>query len=128
MTAIHSFGAAYIIYVVCNGSIYYYAAHLLGIYSRVLDSPIIEFRWIDLHLFLRMIVSGILVSTVFSVSNRLYEITYSYVSYKRYPMEINKYIYDCVCICRLYLTPIFTPINSSVLLKDYQKRRLIILK
>ncbi|CAO3610636.1 unnamed protein product [Mucor hiemalis] len=78
MTAIHSFGAAYIIYVVCNGSIYYYAAHLLGIYSRVLDSPIIEFRWIDLHLFLRMIVSGILVSTVFSVSNRLYEITYSY--------------------------------------------------
>lgn len=81
MAAIRSFGAAYVIYVVCNGSIYYYVAHLLGIYSRVLDSPIIEFRWIDMHLFLRVIVSGILVSTVFNVSNRLYEITYSYVSY-----------------------------------------------
>lgn len=49
-------------------------------YVRVLDSPIVGFRWIDLHLFLRLIVAGTLTMCIFNVTNRLFDAIYSTVS------------------------------------------------
>ncbi|KAI8094596.1 nucleoporin protein Ndc1-Nup [Thamnidium elegans] len=78
MRALRSFRNTYVIFVICNGSIYYFVARIFGSYYRVLDSPIVGFRWIDIHLFLRLIVAGILTTTVFNLSNRIYDAIYSY--------------------------------------------------
>jgi hypothetical protein len=59
--------------------LYGYVAHFFGLYTRVLDQPIGGFTYFDLPLFLRLIIAGTLTSCVYSITNRLFEITYSYV-------------------------------------------------
>jgi hypothetical protein len=82
MRAIYSFRNTYFTFIFCNGTIYYYVARFFGItyFYRVLDSPIIGFHWIDIHLFLRLIIAGIVTMCTFNTANRLYDIIYSTVS------------------------------------------------
>jgi hypothetical protein len=47
---------------------------------RVLEAPIVGFRWVDIHLFLRLIVAGILTTTIYNIANRIYDAVYSRVS------------------------------------------------
>ncbi|KAI7907686.1 nucleoporin protein Ndc1-Nup [Cokeromyces recurvatus] len=75
--AIYSFRNTYVTFIICNGSIYYYAARFFGFYNKVLDSPIVGFRWIDLHLFLRLIMAGTVTMCVFKTANRLYDAVYA---------------------------------------------------
>lgn len=48
--------------------------------KRVLGSPIVEFDWSDIHLFLRLIVAGVLTITTFNLANCIYDVAYSYVN------------------------------------------------
>jgi hypothetical protein len=82
MRAIYSFRNTYFTFIFLNGTIYYYVARFFGVtyFYRVLDSPIVGFRWIDIHLFLRLIIAGMVTMCTFNTTNRLYDIVYSTVS------------------------------------------------
>ncbi|KAI8049991.1 nucleoporin protein Ndc1-Nup [Thamnidium elegans] len=78
LKALWSFAYTFGLFIFCNGSIYYFVARIFGSYYRVLDSPIVGFRWSNIHLFLRLFVAGILTITTFNLANRIYDVAYSY--------------------------------------------------
>ncbi|GAN06188.1 hypothetical protein MAM1_0114d05668 [Mucor ambiguus] len=77
MTAINYLIVACFTYCIFKGSIYYGLARFLGIYHRVLDTPIAGYSWFSLHLFLRLIVAGTATMCTFNVANRIYDAAYS---------------------------------------------------
>ena len=48
-------------------------------FSRVLDTPIVGFSWLGLHLFLRLIVAGTATMCTYNIANRIYDAVYSSV-------------------------------------------------
>ncbi|ORZ19521.1 nucleoporin protein Ndc1-Nup [Absidia repens] len=52
------FAASYMTYLLFSGTIYKLATHFIGIFTPVLDAPIIGFRWWDVVLFGKMIIVG----------------------------------------------------------------------
>ncbi|CAO3592770.1 unnamed protein product [Absidia cylindrospora] len=52
------FAASYMAYLLFSGTIYKLATHCIGIFTSVLDAPIIGFRWWDVVLFGKMIIVG----------------------------------------------------------------------
>ncbi|RCH95754.1 hypothetical protein CU097_012261 [Rhizopus azygosporus] len=68
-----SFLITYAIFIVFSGNIYYHMAYTLGRFNRVLDSPITGFRWINLYLFTRTILAGIITTSVWNIANRLFD-------------------------------------------------------
>ncbi|KAI9482957.1 MAG: nucleoporin protein Ndc1-Nup [Benjaminiella poitrasii] len=75
--AVYSFRNTYVLFIFCNGSIYYHAARFFGFYNKVLDSPVVGFRWIDLHLFFRLIMAGTVTMCTYNTANRLYDAVYA---------------------------------------------------
>ncbi|KAI8975732.1 nucleoporin protein Ndc1-Nup [Mycotypha africana] len=77
--AFSSFAYSYIIFALFNGSFYHWIGRIFYYHSNVLDAPVVGFRWIDLHLFLRLITGGMLTMFLFNICNRLYDVIYNNV-------------------------------------------------
>ncbi|KAG1145450.1 hypothetical protein G6F38_005623 [Rhizopus arrhizus] len=71
--ALYVFLTTYIIFIIFSGNIYYRVACAVGVFNRVLDSPIVGFRWVDLYLFTRVILSGTITTTLWNFVNRLFD-------------------------------------------------------
>lgn len=84
---------------------------------RVLDSPIVGFRWVDLCLFARIVMAGSMTATIWNYVNCLFNATYASVSFF--------FFFLCVfelMIFRLHILRILTPINLIVLSLDLHKK------
>ncbi|KAI9245735.1 nucleoporin protein Ndc1-Nup-domain-containing protein [Helicostylum pulchrum] len=59
--------------------------------SFILDPSIVGFNWSDIHLFLRLIVAGILTITTFNLANRIYDAVYADTVLRRMQIVFDRY-------------------------------------
>ncbi|RCH91721.1 Nucleoporin NDC1, partial [Rhizopus stolonifer] len=91
--ALVAFFACYIAFIIFSGNIYYYVAHAVGLFDRVLDSPIVGFRWVDLCLFARIVMAGSMTATIWNYVNCLFNATYASTTYTTDPYTNQ---FDCI--------------------------------
>jgi hypothetical protein len=71
-----TFGICYISFILFRSIIYYSWAYLLGTFSRVLDSPVVGFHWLNLYLFHNLMFIGALLITSWNMTHRLFDIVF----------------------------------------------------
>ncbi|GAB5593981.1 hypothetical protein Unana1_08881 [Umbelopsis nana] len=64
----------YILYLVFRRTIYWHGAHIAGLFTKMLDSPIVSFGWFNIYLFLQLFLSGFLISFSWELFDQLYDI------------------------------------------------------
>ncbi|CAO3669194.1 unnamed protein product [Umbelopsis vinacea] len=64
----------YILYLVFRRTIYWHGAHIAGLLTKMLDSPIVSFGWFNLYLFLQLFLSGFLTTFSWELFDQLYDI------------------------------------------------------
>ncbi|KAH8552145.1 nucleoporin protein Ndc1-Nup [Umbelopsis sp. PMI_123] len=63
----------YILYLVFRRTIYWHGAHIAGLFTKMLDTPIISFGWLNIYLFLQLFLSGGLISFSWELFDQLYD-------------------------------------------------------
>ncbi|KAI8890188.1 hypothetical protein K501DRAFT_319881 [Backusella circina FSU 941] len=71
-----TFGICYILFVFTKSIIYYSFAYLFGTFSRVLDSPVVGFHWLNLYLFYHLIFGGALTLSAWNITHRLFDVIF----------------------------------------------------
>ncbi|KAI8990349.1 nucleoporin protein Ndc1-Nup [Pilobolus umbonatus] len=74
--ALKVFAMTYITFIFCNGTIYQQMTQWFGSYQRLLNTPVVQFNWLNIPLFIRILKSGILTVLSWNIANSLYDIVY----------------------------------------------------
>ncbi|KAG2182743.1 hypothetical protein INT44_005723 [Umbelopsis vinacea] len=64
----------YILYLVFRRTIYWHGAHIAGLFTKMLDTPIVSFGWLNVYLFLQLYLSGVLTTFSWDLFDQLYDI------------------------------------------------------
>ncbi|KAM3578837.1 hypothetical protein VKS41_008632 [Umbelopsis sp. WA50703] len=64
----------YFIYLVFRRTIYWHGAHIAGLFTKMLDTPIVSFGWFNLYLFFKLFLSGFLTTFSWELFDQLYDI------------------------------------------------------
>ncbi|KAI8577581.1 hypothetical protein K450DRAFT_301851 [Umbelopsis ramanniana AG] len=64
----------YILYLVFRRTIYWHGAHIAGLFTKMLDTPIVSFGWFNVYLFLQLYLSGVLTTFSWDLFDQLYDI------------------------------------------------------
>ncbi|KAG0187032.1 Nucleoporin NDC1 [Apophysomyces sp. BC1034] len=80
----------YIAFIFFHGTLYYGIANVLGSYTKILISPVIGFRWVDLYLFVRLIMAGWLATFCWEIMDRVFDVFFS-MSYPAADPNTNYY-------------------------------------
>ncbi|KAI9243875.1 nucleoporin protein Ndc1-Nup [Sporodiniella umbellata] len=75
--ALSTFLITYVTFLIFSGNIYYSIAFTVGKFNRVLDSPIVGFRWVDLYLFTRIIKGGMMTLVLWNFVHCLFDAIFS---------------------------------------------------
>ncbi|CAO3664080.1 unnamed protein product [Umbelopsis ramanniana] len=64
----------YILYLVFRRTIYWHGAHIAGLFTKMLDTPIVSFGWLNVYLFLQLFLSGVLTTFSWNLFDQLYDV------------------------------------------------------
>ncbi|KAF7727285.1 hypothetical protein EC973_007801 [Apophysomyces ossiformis] len=88
--ALHIFKYTYVAFIFFHGTLYYGIANIFGTYTKVLASPVIGFRWVDMYLFIRLVMAGSLATFCWEIMDRIFDVFYS-MSYPVHDPTANYY-------------------------------------
>ncbi|KAI8078798.1 nucleoporin protein Ndc1-Nup [Halteromyces radiatus] len=71
---------SYILFIFFNGMIYYMVAPFIGLFwSSLLVTPVVRFRWYDLYLMIRMMMTGSFVTFGWEIGNRVFDVVFAVI-------------------------------------------------
>ncbi|CAO3623541.1 unnamed protein product [Cunninghamella blakesleeana] len=73
------FFLSYVLHIFCKKTLYYFFVQIFSTYTKVLDAPIIGFKWWDMFLFFKMIIIGFVICCSWEFTDRLVDACFSRV-------------------------------------------------